>query len=250
MDIQILEKQVGLEKIQSVNARELHARLGVETRFDIWIERRLQDSMALKGTDYEVSIKNEHNPLGGRPSSEYIITIDMAKHIAMLERTEKGREIRQYFINVEKKAREHFSQKTELSCDEKAARSFEAYKRIGELVQLPASTIVSEASKIVDRQYGTNFVEFTKNSPLLDHVKKSEEFLEPTEIGERLGISAISLNKKLAELGFQTKEGSSWVPTEQGKPLCFVHQWTKRGKSGYNIKWNAEKICERVGHGK
>ncbi|MFA5129273.1 MAG: antA/AntB antirepressor family protein [Patescibacteria group bacterium] len=248
MDIQILENQIGLEKIQSVNARELHSRLGVGRDYTNWIKQRLEECMALEHKDYQVYAKFGDNQLGGRPSSEYLISVDLAKHVCMLERTELGRQMRQYFIDVEKKARE--ISRRPLTINDLACNAFEAYKRIGELVQLPASTIVSEASKIVDRQYGTNFVEFTKTSPLLDHVKKNEEFLEPTEIGEKLGISAIALNKKLAELGLQEKNGSSWVPTEQGKALCFVHQWTKRGKSGYNIKWNAEKICERVGNGK
>ena len=54
--------------------------------------------------DYqEVMDKIVQNPLGGRPSTDYQITIEMAKEIAMLQRSEKGKQVRQYFISLEKK---------------------------------------------------------------------------------------------------------------------------------------------------
>ena len=54
--------------------------------------------------DYIVSAKNDinPNPLGGRPSKEYFLTIEMAKEISMLQRSEKGKEARKYFIECER----------------------------------------------------------------------------------------------------------------------------------------------------
>lgn len=103
--VKIQTIEIGKEKVNAVDARELHERLCVLEQFNHWIERRLEETMALESTDYGVLVEKNQNPLGGRPSKEYVLTLDIAKHIAMLERTETGKKIRQYFIEVEKRMR-------------------------------------------------------------------------------------------------------------------------------------------------
>lgn len=78
----------------------------VKTQFKDWVVRRISEAMLLEGTDYLVLLKNEQNLQGGRPLKEYKLTLDAAKHIAMLEGNDKGRQARQYFIDFEKKARQ------------------------------------------------------------------------------------------------------------------------------------------------
>ena len=93
--------------LPSVNARDLHRELGSKRQFGNWIKDRLEGF--IEGKDY-VSNKNVKNlPCGGRPEIDYIISLDVAKHIAMLERNEQGRKIRQYFIEVEKEFRRQTS---------------------------------------------------------------------------------------------------------------------------------------------
>ena len=54
--------------------------------------------------DYrEVMDKIVQNPKGGRPSTDYEITLDMAKEIAMIQRSDKGKEVRQYFLELERR---------------------------------------------------------------------------------------------------------------------------------------------------
>lgn len=93
---------------QAVDARELHHALGVGTQFKDWIQRRIQEYDFTEHTDFEVSLKNEQNPTGGRPSKDYMLTLDMAKELAMVEKTDKGKAVRRYFIEVEKAARAGF----------------------------------------------------------------------------------------------------------------------------------------------
>lgn len=85
----------------TVSARELHEFLEIKTEFAKWM-RRMCEYGFNESVDYRVIVKNDENPLGGRPSSDYEITLDMAKEIAMIQRSEKGKQARQYFIEVEK----------------------------------------------------------------------------------------------------------------------------------------------------
>lgn len=85
----------------TLSARELHEFLEIKTEFAKWMHRMCEYGFS-KDVDYRVIVKNDENPLGGRPSTDYEITIDMAKEITMIQRNEKGKQARQYFIEVEK----------------------------------------------------------------------------------------------------------------------------------------------------
>ena len=52
------------------------------------------------------------------------------------------------------------------------------------------------------------------------------------------------MNQYLETLGFQKKEGKQWVPTQEGAEFCSRHLWSRAGKSGYNYKWNLNKVKE------
>ena len=94
--------------IQLVDARELHRRLKVQTAFNHWVNRRVSEYNFDENKDYftenQLLDKNDKK-YPHRPRTEYFLTIDMAKEIAMVERTEVGKEIRNYFIEMEKIAR-------------------------------------------------------------------------------------------------------------------------------------------------
>ena len=85
---------------QVVYGTELHEVLGVKSKFADWIKNRLNDCEAVENDDFEAFSKNLEN--GGR-TKEYIIKLDTAKEMAMLERNEKGKQVRRYFIQIEKK---------------------------------------------------------------------------------------------------------------------------------------------------
>lgn len=102
--------EIGGEEQQTVNARELWKVLGSKRQFGNWIKERLSDF--IEGQDFAVNkIVNGKNR-GRFASMEYYITLDVAKHLAMLERNEIGKKVRQYFIEVEKEARRRMKQPT------------------------------------------------------------------------------------------------------------------------------------------
>lgn len=91
---------------ETVNARELHAFLEVQTRFNDWISNRIREYGFVENQDFTTFTEN---PVKGRPRTEYHLTIDMAKELSMVERNEKGRQARRYFIDMERHARQAVS---------------------------------------------------------------------------------------------------------------------------------------------
>ena len=102
--IKINKTKIGTIEVNSVDARELHSSLGIKKDFSAWIKPKLSDGMLEENVDFIVFSLRGENLSGGRPSLEYILTLDTAKHIAMLSRSEKAKEIRSYFIEMEKLA--------------------------------------------------------------------------------------------------------------------------------------------------
>ena len=84
----------------TLSARELHEFLEIGTEFAKWMQRMCEYGFT-ENQDYRVFVKNDDKSKG-RPSTDYEITLDMAKEIAMIQRNEKGKQARQYFIEVEK----------------------------------------------------------------------------------------------------------------------------------------------------
>lgn len=82
----------------TVSGRELHKALGVDTRYNDWFKRMCEYGFS-EGKDFYSFLSKTSE--GGRPSTDHAITIPMAKELCMLQRTEKGKEMRRYFIAVE-----------------------------------------------------------------------------------------------------------------------------------------------------
>lgn len=95
--VPVYETSTG-EKV--VYGSELHAVLGVKSKFADWIKNRLNDCDASEKEDFETFSKILEK---GRPTVEYLIKLDTAKEMAMLERNDKGKQVRKYFIQVEEK---------------------------------------------------------------------------------------------------------------------------------------------------
>ncbi|ENN94017.1 antA/AntB antirepressor family protein [Bartonella vinsonii] len=101
--ITISEQTIGQEIVHTVNARELHKFLEVGKDFSTWLKKRIKEYNFLKNQDYIVLPQMGENFQGGRPSKDYALALDMAKELSMVERNEKGRQARRYFIECEKK---------------------------------------------------------------------------------------------------------------------------------------------------
>ncbi|EOZ1263445.1 antA/AntB antirepressor family protein [Escherichia coli] len=114
--IPVFNGTIANETTLLVNARDLHTFLGVGKRFASWITERIAEYGFVENQDYIlVSPNREIKGRGGdRRSKDYHLTLDTAKETAMVERNEKGRQIRRYFIECEKKLRNIQLVQTEL----------------------------------------------------------------------------------------------------------------------------------------
>jgi phage anti-repressor protein len=201
-----------------VNAREMHKFLESETRFNDWIARRIRQYSFIEGEDF-YSILSK-TPDGGRPAQEYLLTIDMAKELAMVENNEKGRQVRRYFIECERRLKagswgmsaretERLRQRAKrLEIMDRNARSRQAqilkfvikfFRDI--LSDVSMQTIASEITALVT---GKRLVELPED----------EELCSAYEIGEMYDISASLVERIADDNGLKTEEYGKFVLIE------------------------------------
>ncbi len=114
ININVVQKTINNEKKRFVNARELHKWLKVGKFFANWIKDRIEKYDFVENLDYFITVANSGNGIRERADGilvdkktgkvipkDYILTIDMAKEIAMLENNELGKKVRKYFIRTE-----------------------------------------------------------------------------------------------------------------------------------------------------
>ncbi len=128
------------------NARDLHKALQVGRKFATWITERIKEYVFVENQDYILISQNGEIKTGrggDRRSKEYHLTLDMAKELAMVEKTEVGRQVRKYFIQCERerfigiqhKALSHLISKEQAdtiqrAVEERSQRTGEPYQKI------------------------------------------------------------------------------------------------------------------------
>lgn len=179
---------------QAVSARDLHKFLEITERFSSWFERMLQYGF-VKNIDYQGC--EFFNALANQTLTDYALTLDCAKEISMIQRSKKGKEAREYFIECEKQLR---SGKFALPTTYKEA--------------LQSLLIEVEAKERLQAQNELQAKELEKQAPKVayyDEVLTSQSTYNANQIAKELGMSAVTLNKKLHELKVQYKQGGQWL---------------------------------------
>lgn len=127
--ITIESAEIGGQPIETVNARELHSFLEIGRDFTTWIKSRIDQYEFVESQDYIIG-QNLSSPVSGSAKSraqvvsEYHLSLDMAKELSMVERNEKGKQARQYFIECERRAKEAISSLPDFSNPVIAARAW------------------------------------------------------------------------------------------------------------------------------
>ncbi|RNF70459.1 transcriptional regulator [Marinomonas rhizomae] len=100
-------RSINEQTLDTVNARDLHTFLELGRDFSNWIKARIAQYGFEEGEDFTVISRSPKLASGNRGATkEYFVTLDMAKELAMVERNEKGKQARRYFIDCEKQLHE------------------------------------------------------------------------------------------------------------------------------------------------
>lgn len=170
-----------------ISARQLHTALGVTDRFSRWFERMLAYGFE-ENSDY-VGREIFHD-LARKKVKDYIIKLDMAKEIAMLQRNEKSKEVRKYFIQVEK----------DFNSPEK--------------IMARALLMADKKIKLLESQNENLLLELeeaNKNADYLDLILQTKDSLTITQIAQDYGISARKMNQILKQERIQRIVNGQWV---------------------------------------
>lgn len=109
-----------------VSGRDLHEFLEVKDNYTDWFKRMVAYGFT-ENVDF-IGLSEKSDKLGGRPKTDHALTLDMAKEISMIQRTDKGKQARQYFIEVEKAFKEQY--RLPQTPEEKLALTMEVTTRI------------------------------------------------------------------------------------------------------------------------
>lgn len=175
----------------TVLGRDLHELLEVNSNYTTWF-KRMCDYGFTENIDYATCFPNleSENQHGGQNKIDHQLTIDMAKEICMLQRTEKGKQARQYFIQLEK----------DWNSPEKVmARALQIARK--ELDSL----------RLINRVQQQQIAELSPKATYYDLVLQCSDLLTTTEIAKDYGVSAIWLNKLLAKNKIQFKQSGIWI---------------------------------------
>ena len=214
-----------------VSGRELHEALGIKTAYKDWFPRMCEYGFK-EGIDF-CSFLSESS--GGRPAVNHQLTIDMAKQLCMIQRTDIGRKFRQYFIQVEEVWN---------SPEAIMARALQfANQQLALLSQ--QNLALTETVAIQNQQ----ITEMKPKVSYYDVVLNCKDLISTSAIAKDYGKSAIWMNRYLHEKGVQFKQGDIWLlyqryaregytstkthtyPGTNGETHTKVHTyWTQKGR--------------------
>lgn len=176
---------------QLVSARDLHKGLGLRKKFTDWVKQNFKGFE--ENQDYTTSPKGHLVKSGNgtvRAYDDYLLTIDMAKELCMMSKTEKGKEVRKYFIEVERK-----------------------WNDPQEVVRRGYAILQSENTqlKLENKNLSIQLEESNKKADYLDVILGTPDALAISQIAADYGYGAVSFNRLLHKVGIQHRVNGQWI---------------------------------------
>lgn len=254
-DLRVIENELVPVYLTSTGEKvvygtELHSVLNVGRDFSTWVKGRLLECDAEEKKDFDSFPQNGGKPsiesedfttilsksTGGRPKHEYIIKLATAKEMAMLERNEKGKQVRRYFIRVEVKYKEE---------KEKKKVTQGAQKR-------PPLTAVTGAAKFltsltekagcdgkIQLLTAKSFYE-TNGYPVLVEIGADKQYWDTVHIARQAGIYVKSSGKPA------DKAVNEIIRRIEVTEDDYVDTWESKGKWQGTVRKYSDSVIERV----
>lgn len=231
---ELIKIQTNEQGQQLVNARELYLGLGLDkSQWSRWYKKNIQENeFFLENNDWVVLDTMTTTEKGGQVAKNFAISLDFAKHIAMMARTEKSHEYRNYFIQCERKLKEQ-SNTPMLSPLQKCGlilldnnssdmQKLQALSEFRELSNNEGKVLVCDDGTITIPQIRDYVMKHYGDILFENDVLISENFIEWTRFLRNIGyIKYVTFNKK----GKEHKESK---PTPQPTDL-FKDTFVKQG---------------------
>ena len=231
--------------VQCVSARELHEGLEVGRDFTTWIKGRINKYGFEENVDYtKVSLIPQNGGIktgrgGDTKSVDYVISVDMAKELCMVENNDLGKQFRKYFIECEKKLKSQVPQLTKKQQLQLSILNGEDLEKISSLAQYE-TLIIGEATKpLLDK--------IEEDKPKIDYYEQMLTTIgcrTVTDIAKDYGLNVQKLNKILHEQDVQYKSKSGqWLLYKEHDGKGYVQTSTyitKNNEAKYTTKWTAK----------
>lgn len=177
----------------NVSGRELHKALQIETPYKKWFDRMTEYGFA-EDSDFWTILSES---TGGRPSTDHALTIDMAKELCMIQRTEIGKRCREYFLTIERRWN---------SPEAIMARALQFANQRLELIMQQNNELLEtnsrQAKQIAEMQPKATYYDVVLNCP---------NVIPIGTIAKDYGKSAVWLNKWLHDHEIQYRQGKVWL---------------------------------------
>lgn len=206
---------------QTVSARELHEKLNIEKRFSTWFETNSQGF--IEGEDFTSVLSGTVVNNGAhRELQDYRMSIDMAKHICLMSRTEKGKQCRQYFIELEKAWN----------------TPEQIFARALKMADAKIQNLQSEVN-VKNQIIG----ELKPKADYVDRILQNKGLVTITQIAKDYGMSGREMNEKLHDLGIQYKQSEQWLLYAPYQKCGYTHSDTidiTRSDGRSDVKMNTK----------
>lgn len=197
----------------TVSARELYKGLEVTERFQSWFNRQLQYGFE-ESVDF-IGCK-EFNTLAKQELQDYQISVDMAKQICMIQRTDKGRQYRQYFLDLEKAW--NTPEQVLARAVKMADKLIKAEKAKNEQLEM---TVAVQKQQLAEQKPKLTYE---------DVVLKCKRPVTTTTVASDFGVTAKWLNQLLKERGIQYKHMGVWLLYPEYAKMGYTSTKTVNGK--------------------
>lgn len=208
-----------------VSGRDLHKALEIGTQFTKWFDRMVAYGFS-ENIDFLTISQKRLTAQGNETTyTDYILKLDMAKELCMIQRSPIGKKFRQYFIEVEKRYRNQVPQ-----ISEKDKLALQILNSTGETERLKALCLYTDAVErplleTIEEQ-GEVIEVLEPKAKYTDTILQNSSLVNISQIAKDYGMSGQALNKKLNELKVQYKQGGQWLLYSKYQDKGYTHSKT------------------------